>query len=374
VKAQTKKKTHWLTQIALDLSWPDAGLLDLTTQTPVAEAWEQVSRTCGLPPETIAEHVATHFDLPVAELGHIEAHVIKLLPEKLAKRYGVMPVREADKRLVVATADPTSMVAEDDIGFASGRTPQFEIAPPGAILDAQAELYSGVREPLALQLEDDLTRVVEVLEESGPEVVDASEVESAPIIKLTNFILSDAVKHRASDIHMEPGRGEGTVRIRVDGVMRPQLQLPMKAMNRVITRVKIMGKLDIADRLRPQDGRARIQIDAKPMELRISTVPTREAEKCVVRLLDHSTAPKLAVIASQNEAFSSCESTERAKPSGASPARPNAVATTTAPAATVATSGTGRTRWRATSLPPSAAASTNATTSAAYGSSAGCGV
>ena len=149
MKAQTNKKTHWLTQIALDLSWPDAGLLDLTTQTPVAEAWEQVSRTCGLPPETIAEHVATQFDLPVAELGHIEAHVIKLLPEKLAKRYGVMPVREDDKRLVVATADPTSMVAEDDIGFASGRTPQFEIAPPGAILDAQAELYSGVREPLA---------------------------------------------------------------------------------------------------------------------------------------------------------------------------------------------------------------------------------
>src|SRR5262245_54357510 len=207
-----------------------------------------------------------------------------------------MPLREDDKRLVVATADPTSMAAEDDIAFASGRTPQFEIAPPGAIVDAQAELYSGTQ-PLALQLEDDLTRVVEVLEESGPEVVDASEVESAPIIKLTNFILSDAVKQRASDIHMEPGRGEGTVRIRVDGVMRPQLQLPMKAMNRVITRVKIMGKLDIADRLRPQDGRARIQIDSKPMELRISTVPTREAEKCVVRLLDHSTAPTLEDLA-----------------------------------------------------------------------------
>jgi type II secretory ATPase GspE/PulE/Tfp pilus assembly ATPase PilB-like protein/CheY-like chemotaxis protein len=132
-----------------------------------------------------------------------------------------------------------------------------------------------------------------VLEEQGPESVDASEVESAPIIKLTNFILSDAVRQRASDIHLEPGRGEGAVRIRVDGVMRTLLPLPMAALNRVITRIKIMGKMDIADRLRPQDGRARIQVESRSLELRISTVPTREAEKCVVRLLDHSTAPTL---------------------------------------------------------------------------------
>jgi len=294
VRTQTKKqKAHWLVQIALELQLPDAVQLDLTPEMPVAEAWDETSRTCGIPMETIAEHVAEHFDLPVAELGTVEGHVMKLLPEKLARRYGVMPLREDDRRLVVATSDPTNLIAEEDISFACGRTVQFEIASPPAIDDAQTEHYSGTREPLALQLEDDLTRVVEVLEESGPEVVDASEVESAPIIKLTNFILSDAVKQRASDIHLEPGRGEGTVRIRVDGVMRTLLQLPMRAMNRVITRVKIMGKLDIADRLRPQDGRARIQIDAKPMELRISTVPTREAEKCVVRLLDHSTAPTL---------------------------------------------------------------------------------
>jgi type IV pilus assembly protein PilB len=293
VKPQRKPRSHWLAQVALEQGLPEATRLVLSPDTPVGEAWEQVSRACGVPMETLAEHVAAHFELPLAELHDIEAHVIKLLPEKLAKRYGVAALREDDKRLVLATSDPTNLVAEQDIAFACGRTPQFEIAPPAAIADAQAELYSATREPLQTQLEDDLTRVVEVLEESGPEVVEASEVESAPIIKLTNFILGDAVRQRASDIHMEPGRGEGTVRIRVDGVMRTQLLLPMKALNRVITRVKIMGKLDIADRLRPQDGRARIQIDAKPMELRISTVPTREAEKCVVRLLDHTTAPAL---------------------------------------------------------------------------------
>jgi type IV pilus assembly protein PilB len=205
-----------------------------------------------------------------------------------------MPLREDDKRFFVATSDPSNPLVEDDVAFATGRTPQFEIAPPGAIQDALAEYYGGPPELPALELRDELTRAVEVLQESGPEKVEASEVESAPIIKLTNFILSDAVRQRASDIHMEPGRGEGAVRIRVDGVMRTLLRLSMPAMNRVVTRIKIMGRIDIADRLRPQDGRARIQIESKPLDLRISTVPSRDAEKCVVRLLDHSTAPTLS--------------------------------------------------------------------------------
>ena len=293
MKPQTKVQAHWMVQVVHEAGLVDADRLDLDPRTPAAEAWAQASLACGVPVEVLAEHVAKVFDLPVAELATIEAHAVKLVPEKLARRHGVMALRENDRWLVVATSDPSNMHAEEDLAFACGRDPQFEIAPPGAILDAQAEHYSGAFGPLGPRLEDDLTRVVEVLEESGPEAVDASEVESAPIIKLTNLILSDAVRLRASDIHMEPGRGEGTVRIRVDGVMRTLLPLPMAALNRVITRIKIMGRLDIADRLRPQDGRARIQVESRSMELRISTVPTREAEKCVVRLLDHGTAPTL---------------------------------------------------------------------------------
>ena len=293
MKSKQIKSTHWLAQIAGAVPWPNADQLDSSTWTSVAEAWEHTSRVCGIPPEIIAEKVAAHFRLQVADLQNIEGHVLKLLPEKIARRHAVMPIREDDRRLVVATSDPMSPSAEDDIAFASGRSAHFEIASPGAIVDAQAEHYSTALGPLALRLKDDLTRAVEILEESGPEAVEASEVDSAPIIKLTNFILSDAVQQRASDIHMEPGRNGGTVRIRVDGVMRTLIELPMPAMNRVVTRIKIMGKLDIADRLRPQDGRARIQIESRPIELRISTVPTRDAEKCVVRLLDHGTVPTL---------------------------------------------------------------------------------
>ena len=293
MNSKVMKGTHWLAQIAQDMQWPNADQLESSAWTSMAEAWEQTSRTCSIATEILAERVAAHFQLSVADLHTIEAHVLKLLPEKLARRHGVMPLREDDRRLVVATADPTSVTAEEDVAFASGRRPDLQIASPGAIADAQTEHYSTSVVPLALRLRDDLTRAVEVLEDFGPEAVDVSEVESAPIIKLTNFILSDAVQQRASDIHMEPGRSGGTVRIRVDGVMRTLLELPMSAMNRVVTRIKIMGKLDIADRLRPQDGRARIQIESRPIELRISTVPTREAEKCVVRLLDHGTVPSL---------------------------------------------------------------------------------
>src|SRR5256885_13917318 len=119
---------------------------------------------------------------------------------------------------------------------------------------------------------------VRVVEDVAPEAVSSGEVESAPVVKLANLILHDAVSERASDIHLERGRDGGTVRFRVDGVLRPFMQLPLPALNRVVSRIKIMGKLDIADWLRPQDGRARVEVARRTFDLRISTVPTRSEE------------------------------------------------------------------------------------------------
>jgi type IV pilus assembly protein PilB len=293
VNTHLSTRRHWLVEAAMECGFPSADRADISLDEPASEAWEQVARACDVVPEVLAEQLAAYLRLPVAELESVKPHVLKLLPEKLSRRMGILPLREDDRCIVVATCDPMNVSLERDLTFVCGREVKFELAPPAAIAEALAAHYGAPEGAEAMRLEDDLTRAVEVLEDSGPELVDASEVESAPIIKLTNFILSEAVKQRASDIHLEPGRGQGTVRIRVDGVMRTLLRLPMAAINRVTTRIKIMGKLDIADRLRPQDGRARIQVDAQPMELRISTVPTREAEKCVVRLLDHGTAPTL---------------------------------------------------------------------------------
>ena len=113
----------------------------------------------------------------------------------------------------------------------------------------------------------------------------------APVIKLTNLILRDATKNGASDIHIEPGAHGGTVRFRVDGVLRNYMQLPLPALIRVVSRIKIMGNLDIADKWRPQDGRTRIVVEGRPYDVRISTVPTREAEKVVLRILKGGEAP-----------------------------------------------------------------------------------
>src|SRR5204863_1835305 len=116
---------------------------------------------------------------------------------------------------------------------------------------------------------------------------------AAPVVKLANLILRDAVLQGASDIHIEPGPKGGVVRFRVDGVMRQYMHLPMVALNRVVSRIKVLGKLDIADRIRPQDGRSRVSIDGKFVDLRISTVATREAEKMVIRILRPENTRKL---------------------------------------------------------------------------------
>ena len=138
---------------------------------------------------------------------------------------------------------------------------------------------------LLSNLDAKLTDAVRVLEEAKPEAVSSRDVEAAPVVKLTNLILQDAVQQRASDVHIEPGEGSGVVRFRIDGVMRQHMQLPMAALNRVVSRIKVLSRLDIADRVRPQDGRMRIQVDAKLVDLRVSTVPIREAEKVVMRVL-----------------------------------------------------------------------------------------
>ncbi len=134
-------------------------------------------------------------------------------------------------------------------------------------------------------LDAELTDAVRVLADTKPDVVGAHEIETAPVVRLTNLVLRDAVLQRASDVHIEPGTGTGIVRFRIDGVMRQHMQLPTQALNRVVSRIKVLGKMDIADRMRPQDGRTRIQVDNSVVDLRISTVPIRDAEKVVIRVL-----------------------------------------------------------------------------------------
>jgi len=286
--------SHWLVEVARAAELPGAERLTLEPQIGLADAWVAVARGCGISEEDLVRHVATRYKVGIADLATANQLAQALVPEKAARRYLVFPLRENDRQLIVATANPSDLDAEQALGFVSGRTPVFEVAPPAALQEALDQRYAPDR-----LMENLLDRVgaefedVEVLEESGPEQVAAKEVETTPVVKLTNLILRDAVRAGVSDIHLEPGRDGALVRFRVDGVLRTQMQLPMPALNRVVSRIKIIGKLDIADRMRPQDGRARVQVQGRAFDLRISTVPTRDAEKAVIRILDPRSTRRL---------------------------------------------------------------------------------
>ena len=210
-----------------------------------------------------------------------------MLPEKVARRFEVFPLREEHNRLIAATSDPTNLLAEQAIGFACGRHVVFEVAAPPGIKETITSKYSPdqLTENLMSRVQTELANTVRFIESSGPEDITVQEVERAPVVKLTNLILHDAIGSGASDVHIEPELQGGCVRIRVDGVLRNYLKMPRPILNRVVSRVKVLGGMDIADRLRPHSGRTRIDVGGANYDLRISTVPTRETEKAVIRIL-----------------------------------------------------------------------------------------
>ncbi len=286
---------HWLADIARRSGWPNADSLVIAAGTPLCEEWSQVAEHCGMSLDALAQEIAESLHLPCARFESRDPRAQKFVPEKIARRFGVVPLRESDRQIVVACADPLNDEVERGVAFAAGRMPLFEVASPQAI---EAEIQRTYAAPVstaalraggAANAEDALTLV----RTTSVELAD-DESDAAPVVKLVNIILRNAMHERASDIHIEPGAGNGTVRFRVDGVMRVHMRMPMAALNRVIARIKIMGALDIADRLRPQDGRATFAVDQTDVDLRISTVPTRESEKCVIRLLRGGADDRLA--------------------------------------------------------------------------------
>jgi type IV pilus assembly protein PilB len=288
-------KQHWIVDIARRANLPNADRLSIPASTSTEEAWAVAGEVCAVGEDDLTRHVAEHFKIPVAQLAASESHALKLVPEATARRHKVLPLRQTDRQLVVATANPGDYEAEQAIGFVSSRTPIFEVAPSSALNTAIDFRYSPDRalESVVDSLSAGAIEDVRVLEEEVPEAPARDEFDAAPIVKLANLVLQSAVLERASDVHMEPG-SNAVVRFRVDGVMRTHMQLPQAAMIRIVSRIKILAKLDIADRHRPQDGRARIEVRGKHYDLRISTVPTRDAEKVVIRILDPSGAPRLS--------------------------------------------------------------------------------
>ena len=227
----------------------------------------------------------------------VDPTVIKLIPQETALRYQVVPLSRVGSTLTIAMTDPTNVFAMDDIKFMTGFNVEPVVASETAVDDAISKFYG------AVESEQELDKVMKDLTAEDSEAVELAAEESemdlaalekaadeAPIIKLCNLILTDAVKRGASDIHVEPYEKAYRVRFRVDGVLQNVMDPPLKLKDAITSRIKIMSKLDIAEKRLPQDGRIMIKYvkDGKKKELdfRVSTVPTLFGEKIVLRLLD----------------------------------------------------------------------------------------
>ncbi len=267
---------------------PDQALAALRQEQAPAPVsiWETVVQRRMVGDEKILAAVATRFRFPVADLARIDPRAVPSVPEQLARRFNVVPVRQTDSYLEIATANPFDIDAEKVLAFATGREVRMLLASPGRLRAKVDELYRSGDEIVSRLLEG-IGGDAEVKELADEEEAAASAEEASqrPIIKLVDMMLADGVASRASDVHVEPIEGGVVVRYRIDGVLRQVMKIPRNAGLPLISRIKIMSGLDIADRLRPQDGRARVSVNGEPVDLRVSTLPASLGEKVVIRIL-----------------------------------------------------------------------------------------
>jgi type IV pilus assembly protein PilB len=235
----------------------------------------------------LANALAEQHGLEFVELGQapIDDAAADLLPERLARRYSAVPVKFlAEDSVLVAVADPTDVVASDDLKLALGLNLRLAVAEAGDLERTLTRIY---RTEVDLEGAPDAGAAPEA--DAAEEDIKDSAATSAPAIKLVNSVLSRAIEDDASDIHFEPEARELVVRARIDGVTRRLTTIPKAMQPAVISRLKIMGELDIAERRLPQDGRVSIRFAGHPMDLRIAVLPTTHGEKVILRIIGRVT-------------------------------------------------------------------------------------
>jgi type IV pilus assembly protein PilB len=230
------------------------------------------------------------------ELGEIDPEVVKLVPEEVARQYGVIASQRSGRRLIVATADPLNVMAMDDLRRATGLEVDFRIGPAGAIQETIEKAYRKVTKVVSTEgLEDalkvDLGLNVGPATSALPEgVVDIKQLQTQadepPVVRVVNYVLGRAALDGASDIHVEPHDDRTRVRYRIDGLLFDLLEIPRQLHLAVVSRIKIISRLDIAERRLPQDGSFSSRIHGQEFDFRVSTLPTLYGEKVVLRLLE----------------------------------------------------------------------------------------
>ncbi len=248
--------------------------------------------------EDMTECLSQQFGVPSINLAHFEIDpgVIKLVPADVARKYSIIPVLKAGATITIAMSDPTNVFAMDDVKFMTGYNVEPVVASALAIKNALDNYYGSTSSLELKKVMEDLQGAdgedLEVLQDDEEIDIDilTAEAEEAPVVKLVNLVLSDAIKRGASDIHIEPYEKEYRVRFRIDGILYKMMNPPLKLRDAIISRVKILAKLDISEKRLPQDGRIKLKMKledkVKELDFRVSVLPTLFGEKIVLRLLD----------------------------------------------------------------------------------------
>jgi len=222
----------------------------------------------------------------------IDPDIVKLIPEKMARRHQIVPVSRIGSTLTLAMVDPFNIIAVDDIGILTKSKIDCVLATEKDVQDALDKVYASdaqsISEIASLMGGDDV-EVVKNTDDSGVSSIGEKSSNEAPIVKMVELILREALKKRASDIHIEPFENNVRVRYRIDGGLHEALQIPKKNQNAVLTRLKIMSRLDITEHRIPQDGRFKIKLQDKEVDFRVSVLPVHFGNKVVMRILDKST-------------------------------------------------------------------------------------
>ena len=238
----------------------------------------------------LLEFLAQLYHVPSVDLSSYEPDptLTKLIPGDVAIKFMALPISRSGRRLVVAMANPSNIFAIDDIKFITGYEVEPRVAFEPALKKSIDRAYdsAGTMADVMKGMEEDLA----VVEEDDSAEADAgiAAADEAPIVKLVNSLIADAVRKGASDIHIEPYEKSMRVRFRIDGVLHEMMSPPFKFKAAIISRLKIMAELDIAERRVPQDGRIKIKVLNRTIDLRVSSLPTIFGEKIVMRILDKS--------------------------------------------------------------------------------------
>jgi type II secretory ATPase GspE/PulE/Tfp pilus assembly ATPase PilB-like protein/8-oxo-dGTP pyrophosphatase MutT (NUDIX family) len=279
----------WLLPILRELL-PE-GSLELLESRTDASYWKTAVDEALLTDDDILGALSARARVGIASDLLVSSEAREKVSERLARRFSILPLSVSESALEIATSNPYDLDCEKTLAFAASRTVRMHLASPARIQERIEEVYAPVERVNKMIGRIDSSRGRPVVEraDATENAIDEKEVER-PVIKLVDHIVAEGIAAGASDIHLESGEGGIAVRYRIDGMLKEVMVLPKAVGVPLVSRIKIMSQMDIADRLRPQGGRARVAINGARVDLRVSTLPASHGEKVVIRILDSRAA------------------------------------------------------------------------------------